>query len=350
MRKNVQEGCKEEKKKENLPKTQKSKRQLILDDVPLNVPSTSQHPSKSTTSNQPPKDYSSDDSSQSDEVPRLEISAETGPLEEPAMPKEIERSAIADVIETQPLLARFLDHLLSVEGGRRGSKPSKETQWRVGRLLYEVDETVSNATLLWNDNAMVHLRRTFIEGNHLLAKPKRVGTIRACLTSLLMFYNFLLTRATSLANEFGLQEKDFNLVKEFRGRVSNWMKSFTEESATRKTEVHRQDFQSLLTSTQIWNLLNSSIHEEFEERFKNLDDYPGKDFVDLRDYLVTVVLLQSAQRPGAVFNLTVNEFQAGEWDESTEVKQYVTLTKRHKTAGTFCSSNFVCIFASAFEN
>ena len=151
-----------------------------------------------------------------------------------------------------------------------------------------------------------------------------------------MFYNFLLTRATSLANEFGLQEKDFNLIKEFQGRVSNWMKSFTEESATRKAEVHHEDFQSLLTSTQIWNLLNSPLHQEFEEQFKNLDDDSEKHFVDLRDYLITMVLIQSAQRPGAVSNLTVNEFNAGEWDESTDVKQFVTLTKRHKTAGMFC--------------
>ena len=126
----------------------------------------------------------------SDEAPRLDISAEVASLAEPAMPKEIKRSAIAKVIETQQVLARFLDHLLSVEGGRRGSKPSREAQWRVGRLLYEVDETVTHANLLWDDDTMVHLRRTFVEGNHLLAKPRKVGTIRAYLTSLLMFYSF----------------------------------------------------------------------------------------------------------------------------------------------------------------
>ena len=264
-----------------------------------------------------------------------ESSGQAAPLGMPAMPREVERSAIGKIIEVQPLLARFLDHLLSVEGGRRGLKPSKEAQWRVGRLLYEVDETVSNPNLLWNDDAMVQVRRTFIEGNHLLPKPRKVGTIRAYLTSLLMFYNFLLTRATSLANEFSLQEKDINLIKEFQGRVSNWMKSFTEQSATRKTEVHQQDFQSLLTSDQIWNLLNSPVHDNFVKRFEEVGDDPATDFVDLRDYLITMVLIQSAQRPGAVSNLTVNEFEAGEWDESTNVKQFVTLTKRHKTAGIY---------------
>jgi integrase len=125
------------------------------------------------------------------------------------------------------------------------------------------------------------------------------------------------------------------------------MKSFTEESASRKTEVHHEDFQSLLTSSQMWNLFNSPLHNEFEKRFEKLDD-PENEFVELRNYLITL-LLQSAQRPGAVCNLTINEFQAGEWDESTSVKQFVTLTKRHKTAGVFCTMTQCRAFARNIE-
>ena len=160
----------------------------------------------------------------------------------------------------------------------------------------------------------------------------------------------MLTRATSLTNEFTLQEKDFSLIKEFQGRVSNWMKSFSEESATRKTIVHEQDFRSLLTSTQIWNMLNSPVHEQFYKRFEQLNGNNENEFVDLRDYLITMVLLQSAQRPGAVSNLTVNEFEAGQWDESTDVKQFVTLTKRHKTAGMFCVIYDICLFIHNLSN
>jgi hypothetical protein len=139
------------------------------------------------------------------------------------------------------------------------------------------------------------------------------------------------------ANEFGFHETDFKLVREFQGRVSNWMKSFTEEIANRKTEVHCEDFSLLLTSTQIWNLFNSPVHEKYENRFEELDD-PGAEFVELQDYLMTMLLVQSAQQTGAICNLTIDKFHAGEWDDSTGVKQFVTLTKRHKTAGTV---NFV---------
>jgi hypothetical protein len=100
-----------------------------------------------------------------------------GLLEDPAAPKEIERNAIARIIEIQPLLSRFVDHLRTVQGGCRGQKPSKEAQWQVGRLLDEVDEMLTNVSLLWNDDAMVQIRRTFIEGNRLLKKPRKVGTV-----------------------------------------------------------------------------------------------------------------------------------------------------------------------------
>ena len=179
---------------------------------------------------------------------------------------------------------------------------------------------------------MVHIRCTFVEGNCLLAEPRKVGTLRAYLTALLTFYNFILTRASTLSTEFNFTDKDYDLVKEFQGRVGNWMKSFTIESADRKTEVHQEDFCYLLTSSQMQNLFNSPVHDEFEERFKNLTN-PMLEFVNLRDYLIMVLLVQSAQRPGAVCNLTIDEFEAGEWVETSDSKQYVTLTKLHKTAG-----------------
>ena len=144
----------------------------------MNVPPTGQHSPERTPSPHTSRDNSSD-----------EFSDKVTPLEKPAMPREVESSTIGKIVEIQPLLAWFLDHLLLVEGGRRGLKPSKEAQWRVGRLLStkSMRQCLTNPNLLWNDDAMVQLRRTFIEGNQLLPKPRKVGTMRAYLTSLLMF-------------------------------------------------------------------------------------------------------------------------------------------------------------------
>lgn len=279
----------------------------------------------------PPK--LTDDSSSSDEMEENVPSPPPyGLLNPPAAPKVIGRNSIAHLIEREPVLARFLDHMLSIEGGRRGLKPAMETQRRVGRVLFEVDETINNVRLLWTEEAMVQIRSTFIEGNHLLVKPREVGTLKAYLTAILTFYHFLLTRASTLSEELDITPEDYRLIKEFQGRVSNWMKSFTELSANRRTVVHQQDYGLLLQNSQIWALINSPLHNEYQKRFEELKD-PQSEFVKLRDYLITMLLVQSAQRPGAVCNLTINEFEAGEWEESTPIRQYVTLTKRHKTAG-----------------
>ena len=127
------------------------------------------HSFKTIPSHHPPKENLSDDSLHlPDEVSRIKISVKASPLEEPeetAMPKEIDKSVVANVTEIRPLLARFLN--IFFEWGRGGLKSSKQTQWsQVGRLLYEVDEIVTNDILLWSA-VTIHLRRTFIEGNHL---------------------------------------------------------------------------------------------------------------------------------------------------------------------------------------
>ena len=205
-------------------------------------------------------------------------------VREPRAPKTLENRKVACIIEKQPLFQWFLDYLLTVEGGRRGEKPSKETQFRVGRLLYEVDESCTNVRLLWTEESMVHIRCTFIEGNSLLDQPRKVRTLRAYLTALLTFYNLIITRSSALSTEFQITDKDQGLVKEFQGRVANWMKSFTEEFADHKTEVHQKDFDLLLTDSQMQTLFNSPLHDEFEERLKNLTN-PMLEFVDLRDYL-----------------------------------------------------------------
>ena len=137
----------------------------------------------------------------------------------------------------------------------------------------------------------------------------------------------------------GFEQKYLDLIKELNGRVSNWMKSFTAESASRKTDVYHEDFNSLLTSSQIWNLFNSPLHDKSEKQFEDLTD-PEAEFVELRDYLLTTLLLQSAQRPGAVCSLTINEFLVEQWYESAGVKQFVALTKRRKTAGMFSILSF----------
>ena len=64
-------------------------------------------------------------------------------------------------------------------------------------------------------------------------------------------------------------------------------------------------------------------------RYENIN--PNVDlFVQARDYLMLRLILSCGQRPGAVANLTVNEYQAAETDETTGYS--ITFTAKHKTS------------------
>jgi hypothetical protein len=46
------------------------------------------------------------------------------------------------------------------------------------------------------------------------------------------------------------------------------------------------------------------------------------------------LLCHAAQRPGAIANLTVQEFREGHWDETSNLLLFVTETEVHKTSKT----------------
>ena len=124
--------------KSEIPRSSKdrsAKRRLQLDEV---LPSHGSPRCKDSSDGSLP-DYHSDnympsdvpcDDSSHNQTDQTDPTAET--LEDQIVAKEIERCSIAKVIEAKPLLDWFLNHLLPVEGGRRGEKPSRESQWQVG--------------------------------------------------------------------------------------------------------------------------------------------------------------------------------------------------------------------------
>lgn len=100
----------------------------------------------------------------------------------------------------------------------------------------------------------------------------------------------------------------------------------------RKTVTQSKDHAQILKPAEYQQLVRGTVAMSFATRFKELNDHTivaPKDFVTLRDYLIIQLLLSSAQRPGAVANLTVQEFQSGTWDKGTD--QFITFTSKHKT-------------------
>ena len=67
---------------------------------------------------------------------------------------------------------------------------------------------------------------------------------------------------------------------------------------------------------------------------KNVTAVTRDQFAKFRDNLLLRMLCKAAQRPAALANLTVEEFQNGEMDETVEPPLYTTQTFFHKTSAS----------------
>ena len=106
-------------------------------------------------------------------------------------PKEKLPTLLNPVVDGIPALRQFHQFLVSMDGGSRPNLASLENVRRVGRLLYQVQTIPRDVTLLWNDEAVHVIRKRFFENNHLAEKPRTATTLRAYVTALRLFYNFV---------------------------------------------------------------------------------------------------------------------------------------------------------------
>ena len=67
---------------------------------------------------------------------------------------------------------------------------------------------------------------------------------------------------------------------------------------------------------------------------KNITAVSRDQFAKFRDNLILRMLCKAAQRPGALANSTMEEFENGVMDETAEPPLYATQTFFHKTSAT----------------
>ncbi len=102
----------------------------------------------------------------------------------------------------------------------------------------------------------------------------------------------------------------------------------------RKKEIRKRDLEDQLSPSEFKRIANTS---EGSETVKDLatfdsDSLSHEEFASVRDHLLVGLICHSAQRPSALANLTVEEFEQGIMDEKSGL--YVTQTAKHKTAST----------------
>ena len=231
----------------------------------------------------------------------------------------------------------FFEHLLSCDGGVQEHDEGLEHMRRVGRLLYEVQDPPKDVALLWNDDSVTSIRRRFFDGNHLLTEPREPGTLLAYIASLRMFYMFIKGRKTGVSKLIPMDIEAIACVDEMLARIDKWGKSSREAMNARKRVVHQENLESAMSPKDVSELICGKSSKQMVRKFMKLEmagdaNVSVSDFTQFRDYLMLRLLLASAQRPGAIANLTEREFQTGKWDHTSGTARYLTFTVRHKTS------------------
>ena len=295
-------------------------------------------PNKASTSQVTMPPVSADDESSSSS--HDQHSQEDEEITESLPPKEIPPSILNPKIDRIPAMQEFLTYLVSMDGGCRPKQASIENVRRVGKLLSQVQTTPSDMELLWDDVAMDVVRQRFFQNNNMAEKPRTVSTLRGYITALRLFYQFIWAKYRTL-NRKGTKvlNEDLDKIKSCNVQLDGWLKTLAPAVHIRKAAMRKKDEHERLSKDDLKKLVNSEETKKITKEMLQLERKPvtavSRDqFAKYRDNLIVRMLVKAAQRPGALANLTVEEFNNGVWDRTAEPALYTTQTFSHKTSSS----------------
>ena len=227
------------------------------------------------------------------------------------------------------ILALFYDWLQHVEGGERKKTHSLQHVRQVHTILEVVEPkgdglrplTRDFGMTIWNEWAAPRLRTAKL--SH--------GTVRNYILSLECFCQFLTTRRVSeKIDEFTIQR-----VQDLQTRLPKWRKTVHRRGAVEDTERFVKESEEALTPDDVKSLENSEHARQVVKNIAEIADgnpVSKKQFTEIRDYLLTTLILHNGARTGVVENCTVKQFQSAKKDTEGN---YVVLVTNHKTTRTF---------------
>ena len=227
------------------------------------------------------------------------------------------------------ILAMFYDWLQPVEGGERKKIHSLQHVRQVHTILEVVEPngdglrplTHDFGMAVWNEWAAPRLRTAKL--SH--------GTVRNYILSLECFCQFLTTRRVAeKVDKFTIQR-----VQDLQTRLPKWRKTVHRRGAVEDTERFVKESEEALTPDDVKSLENSDhARQVIKNIAETADGNPvsKKQFTEIRDYLLTTLILHNGARTGVVENCTVKQFQSAKKDTEGN---YVVLVTNHKTTRTF---------------
>ena len=248
------------------------------------------------------------------------------------------------------LLAEFYMWLVDVDGGYRNEKIAQQYKNQVRNVIHRLTLTEAVTTERQEKRPSVQLLLipgkdgdTFLKSWLSYAVNRyQPGTVQSYLMSLRLFYKFLIQEQKDIANV------TLETLNARRDLMSSWSAAQKKKVAKRKLEKRDEDFKKLLSSEHLFQICHgnqrvnaikqlassSEPTDGVEDASKVLSD---KSHCEVRDWLMTRLLIDNSGRSGVAANMKISEFKEAVYYPGTDEDpaRYRILVNDHKTAGVY---------------
>ena len=236
--------------------------------------------------------------------------------------------------ESSSILERFEDWLKGPDGGKKDEQCARQCMRQIQLIVVTIDPEQPKVVYL--------LDKILLRDKWLIKfeKDRKPGTIKAYLGALHQFYAFLKCERIQFPRVSNVSEVLGSLIEQMK----MWSKTYNKQVKERFWEKRMEDISCLRTPEQIQQFDISELMREaikvigkFEEFSENVMPCQ-KEYILVRDYLLTMLCINNGSRSGGLANMTLGEFRAAKKHDD----DYLILVKKHKTFATHGPANILC--------
>ena len=261
--------------------------------------------------------------------------------------------ARSEDVVTGTVLTEFYEWLTDVDGGYRSEKMAQQYKSQVLSVIrrLQMNETIvrqdsrkpSMYLLLFPDKEGVTLLKQWL--SYAVSKYQP-GTVRSYLMSLRLFYKFL-----TQERKPNMPDVSADTLNARRDLMSSWSSAQKKKVLRRKLQRNEEDFKKLITSENLYQICHGgqrinavkqlgNSSKETREGTEVQRIISERTHCEVRDWLMTRLVIDNSGRSGVIANMTVTEFKAAVFHPGTDEDQarYRILVSNHKTADQYGSA------------
>ena len=214
---------------------------------------------------------------------------------------------------------------------------TKVTITRCCNILERVfaEETIGSLQNILNENLIRDIWTKKLE-----SREWEKATAGTYLYSLVTFFKYLQTNSfknsfkeQKLSSIFKMEHSEIkDVASSMRDSTCRWAKAYVNENRPEMDSRYNEQMKNLLKPEEKKIIKKGPLYRTVQKIMKKnpevSDSSFNRDFLDIRNYVVSNIFARNAHRPGVVYNMTLGEFESAR----NVSNMYLIDVKRHKTS------------------